>query len=190
MQAPLPPHGSVLLLIDLQKAIDHPSWGTRNNPSAETKIAQLLAHWRSKAWPVWHVKRRRRRYRFGSLADILTVDCHVRFTPESGLDWRPPLYQFYTNLPAAPCSMTKQSDRRNDNGCRELANRREPPSPKSPELAACRAAAEPLHGSPDALTKLWRPVNDGRRAFYRPCDIRHNERYRACVCGIACLCGN
>src|SRR5262249_52546351 len=56
MRAPLPPDGSVLLLIDLQKAIDHPSWGERNNLSAETNIARLLAHWRSRDWPVWHVK--------------------------------------------------------------------------------------------------------------------------------------
>ena len=56
MRAPLPPDGSVLLLIDLQKAIDHPSWGERNNLSAETHIARLLAHWRSRDWPVWHFK--------------------------------------------------------------------------------------------------------------------------------------
>jgi nicotinamidase-related amidase len=56
MRAALPPDGSVLLLIDLQKAIDHPSWGERNNPSAEAKIAQLLAHWRFRKWPVWHVR--------------------------------------------------------------------------------------------------------------------------------------
>ena len=56
MRRQLPPDGSVLLLIDLQKAIDHPSWGERNNPSAETMIARLLAHWRSKAWPVLHVR--------------------------------------------------------------------------------------------------------------------------------------
>ena len=35
--------GSVLLLIDLQKAIDHPDWGVRNNPSAESEIGRLLA---------------------------------------------------------------------------------------------------------------------------------------------------
>lgn len=48
--------GAVLLLIDLQRAIDHPSWGIRNNPHAETQIARLLAYWRNKGWPVWHVR--------------------------------------------------------------------------------------------------------------------------------------
>ena len=53
---PSPHRGAVLLLIDLQRAIDHPSWGTRNNPHAETRIARLLAHWRNQGWPVWHVR--------------------------------------------------------------------------------------------------------------------------------------
>lgn len=52
----LPPPGAVLLLIDLQQAIDHPSWGRRNTPEAEANIARLLAHWRHKGWPVWHVR--------------------------------------------------------------------------------------------------------------------------------------
>jgi nicotinamidase-related amidase len=47
---------SVLLLIDLQKAIDHPDWGIRNNPSAESEIGRLLARWRARTWPVWHVR--------------------------------------------------------------------------------------------------------------------------------------
>lgn len=48
--------GSLLLLIDLQKAVDHPSWGIRNNPQAEANVARLLAHWREQGWPVWHVR--------------------------------------------------------------------------------------------------------------------------------------
>jgi nicotinamidase-related amidase len=51
-----PPPGSVLLLIDLQQAIDHPDWGVRNNPGAEAAIARVLAHWRGQGWPVWHVR--------------------------------------------------------------------------------------------------------------------------------------
>lgn len=51
-----PPAGAVLLLIDLQKAIDHPDWGVRNHPDAEANVAKLLAHWRAHNWPVWHVR--------------------------------------------------------------------------------------------------------------------------------------
>jgi nicotinamidase-related amidase len=46
----------LLVLIDLQKAVDHPSWGTRNNPQAENNVARLLMHWRDKGWAVWHVR--------------------------------------------------------------------------------------------------------------------------------------
>jgi nicotinamidase-related amidase len=52
----LPP---ALLLIDLQNAIDHPAWrkhGDRNNPQAEQRIAALLAFWRQRGLPVYHVR--------------------------------------------------------------------------------------------------------------------------------------
>jgi nicotinamidase-related amidase len=46
-----------LLVIDVQKAIDDPSWGDdRNNPKAEGNIARLLHFWRMKRWPVFHVR--------------------------------------------------------------------------------------------------------------------------------------
>lgn len=46
-----------LILIDLQRAIDDPSWGNdRNHPEMETNVAALLAHWRERGWPIFHIR--------------------------------------------------------------------------------------------------------------------------------------
>ncbi|MBD2101677.1 cysteine hydrolase family protein [Leptolyngbya sp. FACHB-261] len=50
------PSNAVLIIIDVQKAIDHPSWGRRNNDQAETNIVQLLSAWRETHRPVVHVR--------------------------------------------------------------------------------------------------------------------------------------
>ena len=45
-----------LVVIDVQKAIDDPAWGPRNNPDAEKIIANLLDTWRKASASVWHVR--------------------------------------------------------------------------------------------------------------------------------------
>ncbi len=45
-----------LLIIDAQKAIDHPSWGRRNNPQAEENICRLLSVWRQSGNPIIHIR--------------------------------------------------------------------------------------------------------------------------------------
>jgi nicotinamidase-related amidase len=47
---------TALLVIDVQKAIDHPRWGVRNNPGAEQAMASLLALWREARTPLVHVR--------------------------------------------------------------------------------------------------------------------------------------
>lgn len=47
---------TALILIDLQKAIDDPSWGIRNNPGAEANVARLLEFWRAQNGPVYHIR--------------------------------------------------------------------------------------------------------------------------------------
>ena len=45
-----------LLVIDVQKGLDNPRLGPRNNPQAEQRIADLLAAWRAAGRPVIHVQ--------------------------------------------------------------------------------------------------------------------------------------
>jgi len=47
---------TALLLIDVQKGFDDPSWGKRNNPDAESNIALLLAEWRKQKRPIIHIQ--------------------------------------------------------------------------------------------------------------------------------------
>jgi nicotinamidase-related amidase len=50
---------AVLLVIDMQRAIDDPSWATagpRNNLCAESNVARLLAAWRAAALPMIHLR--------------------------------------------------------------------------------------------------------------------------------------
>ncbi len=49
-------HDAALIVVDVQKAIDDPRWGPRNNPNAERAIAALIAAWRAEGLPIFHVR--------------------------------------------------------------------------------------------------------------------------------------
>ena len=55
LRSPLP-NDAALIVIDMQKAIDHPSWGERNNPGAEQNVAALLHAWRTSKRPIYHIR--------------------------------------------------------------------------------------------------------------------------------------
>jgi nicotinamidase-related amidase len=47
---------TALLVIDVQQGFDDPCWGPRNNPAMESRLAELLAAWRSRGRPVLHAR--------------------------------------------------------------------------------------------------------------------------------------
>jgi nicotinamidase-related amidase len=55
LPSPLPPDAA-LIVIDMQRAIDHPSLGQRNNLDAERNVAALLHAWRASGRPVYHIR--------------------------------------------------------------------------------------------------------------------------------------
>lgn len=54
------PKDAALIIIDVQKGFDDPSWGRRNNPQAESNIARLLETWRKTGRPLFHIQHRSR----------------------------------------------------------------------------------------------------------------------------------
>ena len=47
---------AALILIDVQEGLDDPRLGARNNPQAEGNMARLLAEWRRRGWPIFHIQ--------------------------------------------------------------------------------------------------------------------------------------
>ncbi len=76
--------GAALVLIDIQKSFNDPSWGERNNPRAEENAARLLGAWRDAGRPVAHV--RHLSPRAGSLfhQDSPTSEFKEGFEPRAG----------------------------------------------------------------------------------------------------------
>ncbi|MEE4092059.1 cysteine hydrolase family protein [Pseudomonas viridiflava] len=68
---------SALILIDMQKGINHPKLGRRNNPQAEACMSELLSAWREAGRPVIHVRH------------FSTSPSSVFWPEQSGVEYQP-----------------------------------------------------------------------------------------------------
>lgn len=48
--------GPALIVVDVQRAFDDPSWGVRNNPECERNVERLIARWRELGHPLVFVR--------------------------------------------------------------------------------------------------------------------------------------
>lgn len=51
-----PDDKTALIIIDVQDGLDEPRLGKRNNPDAESNMARLLAAWRTRGRPIYHIQ--------------------------------------------------------------------------------------------------------------------------------------
>lgn len=47
---------AALVVVDVQRGLDDPYWGPRDNPGCEENIGALIAAWRTAGWPVVYVR--------------------------------------------------------------------------------------------------------------------------------------
>ena len=52
----IPDSNTALIVIDVQKGLDDPIWGERNNPDAEANISRIISFWRNNKRPVIHIQ--------------------------------------------------------------------------------------------------------------------------------------
>lgn len=73
------PLSTVLIVIDMQLAIDDAVWGPRNNPEAEARIGEIEAAWRGAGMSILHVRHD-------------STEPHSLYRPgQSGHDFKPAL---------------------------------------------------------------------------------------------------
>ena len=75
---------ATLIIIDQQKGILQPKLGRRNNPHAEERMLELLAHWRHSARPVIHVQHLSRSEDSVFWPEQSGVEFQSRFQPAAG----------------------------------------------------------------------------------------------------------
>ncbi len=83
----------VLIPIDVQRGFGDPSWGPRNNPDFEARVAEALAAARAAGIPVWHVQHLSR----GAASPLRPGQGGVEFAPYAAPRPGERIYQKHVN---------------------------------------------------------------------------------------------